>query len=258
MTSKFDKAIQFFEEGLLITANKRVLATSFFKRAEEKEKLLEGLEVSYGSSQLKSQMFSQYEESIIFVEDVKIFPDKEVKPKFGRPNTLTFIFKNDFIPDKNFYKILDLHGYFIVKEENNFNFKNSKTYFCQLEPKFPIEIGISNLSVRFLHITRKDCLKKVSKIGLTPKESQTTFKHPGNRIYLFATKNPELFVNSLKAKLAEDKCIELSYMVALEIDSEFVRNNYLFIDESFEHKPNCAAVFILKNIPPSKIILYEQ
>lgn len=258
MTDKFNKAIQLFQEELSRTTNKRVLATSFFKRAEEKEKLMEGLEVSYGSDQLKSQIFSRYKQNIIFVEDVKIFPDKAVKPKFGRPSTLTFIFKNDFKPDKDFYKILDLHGYFIVKEERNFDFQNKKTYLCQLEPKFPIEISISNPAVKFLHITRKDCLKRIFKIGLTPKESQTTFKHPGNRIYLFATKNPELFVNSLKTKLAEDKRIELSSMVALEIDSEFVRNNYLFIDESFEHKPNCAAVFVLKNIPSSEITLYEQ
>jgi hypothetical protein len=259
MTKKFDEAIKLFESNLLDNnGEQRVLATTFHKKIEEKEKLFEGLEVSFGSNNLKQEIFSKYKSKIIHVEDVKIFPDKPVQPKFGRPSTLTFIFKNDFVPDSEFFKILNRNGYFIVKEEKDYLFEGTESYFCQIEPKFPIEIKIDNLSVRFFHIAKKSSLPKILKIGLAPKESQTTFKHPGNRIYLFATKNPELFVESLKAKLSEDKGIEEDSMVALEIDSEFVRNNYLLLDESFEHKPNCVAVFVLKNIPPSFISIYEQ
>ena len=259
MTKKFDEAIRLFENNLLDDSKQqRVLATTFHKRIEAKEKLFEGLEVSFGSNNLKREIFSKYKSKIIHVEDVKIFPDKPVQPKFGRPITLTFIFKNDFVPDSEFFKILNRNGYFIVKEEKDYLFEGTESYFCQIEPKFPIEIQINNPSVRFFHIAKKSSLPKILKIGLAPKESQTTFKHPGNRIYLFATKNPELFVESLKAKLSKDKGIKEDSMIALEIDSKFVRSNYLLLDESFEHKSNCIAVFILKNIPPSFISTYEQ
>ena len=257
MPSKFDRLIQSFQQNISEFPAERVLATNFQKRAEEKEKLLEGLQVSYGSTSLKSQFFSNYKSDIIFVEDVPLFADKLIEPKFGRPNTLTFIFKNDFKPDSNFYRILSLCGYFIVKEERDYNFDGKKTYFCQLEPKFPIEVHISNPAVKFLHVTKKNRLDKIFQIGLTPKESQTTFKHPGNRIYLFASKHPELYIESLKSKLGLDKGIESSSLITLEVDSNFVRNNYLFIDESFEHKADCVAVFVLKNIPSSYIRLYE-
>lgn len=136
-----------------------------------------------------------------------------------------------------------------------------------IEPKFPSEISTKNLNVPFYHITYKQYLSKIYKIGLTPRDSRTIFSHPGGRIYLIQTKDINN-LNSLKFVLANSRYentkkkypnypkkqleeIKSENMVVLKIDIDGLK---LFEDPMFpSRKGTFNACFTTQNIHPSKI-----
>jgi hypothetical protein len=122
----------------------------------------------------------------------------------------------------------------------------------------------------FYHVTFERNLEKIEQMGLTPKLSKTVFVHPGDRIYLLQTKRVDLFEglkkqiadSQLKALLVRQPNLSYKYwnsmtpqnMVVLKVDLD---DSYdLYSDPMFiSMKNSYLAVFVKKNIPPSKIIL---
>jgi hypothetical protein len=96
-----------------------------------------------------------------------------------------------------------------------------------------------------------DTLSQINEveIGLTPKTSQTSLSHDGNRIYLMASDSPNI-MNALKQTIARDKNYNPNYMVVLEIDPTGLE---FYIDPNFDDKPNYTALFTFQNISPDKI-----
>jgi hypothetical protein len=233
---------------------KRRLGMSFFQYVEERFLLREGLITSYGKDKLKSNLFWDFGKNIQYVEDVPIYKSNK-KTKFGTPNTLTFIIKNleDFNKEE-FLKRIDTYGYFLVKNEK---YEDNKEIF-QIEPKYPIEIEKKEFEgSRIFHVTSKKNLEKIKKIGLVAKESTTPFPHPNNRIYFFATNDPEKYIPRLKDVISKGKK-DLDDYIVFEILVEDLPAEDVYLDESFEQNfGNYFAFFVLDDIAPYKLKLTE-
>lgn len=74
--------------------------------------------------------------------------------------------------------------------------KTGSVYVTTIEKVFPQDKPIDFESVKkfynitlgdygLYHVTPSNVVEKIKKIGLTPRSSQTTFRHSGSRIYLF-------------------------------------------------------------------------
>ena len=248
--SEFDKIYKDFSESL------------FFQRIERLEQLREGLTVSYGANSLKSDLFRYFKEFIVFAEDVPLFQTNKNYKFGGAPATITILVKN---PDqfkeqsKQLEQILNRQGYVIIQHT-----KQNEFDLYQFEPKYPLSVTKDDLKpFSVFHITEQDRVEKVLKNGLIPKESRTIYKHSGNRIYLFCTQNPEKYIPILLSKLSQrvnkESKTETLPMMCFEIDKEGISNEELYIDESFEFKPNhYCAVFTLYPIRPNYIKIYEN
>ena len=112
----------------------------------------------------------------------------------------------------------------------------------------------NDLPKKAFHITRNKHLESILKNGLTPKDSKTFFKHPGNRIYLFVAKSLQdvLVLKELlhKTFLARERNVGLS---VLEID---LWSEVYYLDPNLEPKDisnNSFGIFTLRNISPELI-----
>jgi hypothetical protein len=233
---------------------KRILTKTFYQYVEERSLLREGLIVSYSKDRLKSNLFSEFKKNIQYVEDVPIYKSDK-KTKFGTPNTLTFIIKNleDFDKDE-FLKRIDAYGYFLIKNEK---YDDDKEIF-QIEPKYPIEIEKNEFEGnRIFHVTDKKNLEKIKKIGLVAKDSTTAFSHPNNRIYFFATNDPEKYIPRLKDIISKGKR-DLGDYIVFELSVNDLPREDVYLDESFEQNfGNYFAFFVLDAIAPYKLKLTE-
>lgn len=233
---------------------KRILTKTFYQYVEERYLLREGLIVSYSKDRLKSNLFSEFKKNIQYVEDVPIYKSNK-KTKFGTPNTLTFIIKNleDFDKEE-FLKRIDTYGYFLVK---NKKYDDDKEIF-QIEPKYPIEIDKNEFEGnRIFHVTDKKNIEKIKKIGLVVKDSTTAFSHPNNRIYFFATNDPEKYIPRLKDIISKGKR-DLGDYIVFELSVNDLPREDVYLDESFEQNfGNYFAFFVLDAIAPYKLKLTE-
>jgi hypothetical protein len=243
-------------------STKRVLGASFLDYWANKKILREGLEVSYGSKNLKAALFGSFKNYIVEVEDIPLL--QPTKPyKFGVPNTVTIVVRNakQFQEQSDeLNRILNQQGYGIVKHTMG---KNNVDIY-QFEPKYPVTLSKNAIaSFRVFHITEKDRQEKILRLGLNPKDSRTSFKHKGNRIYLFATNNPQHHIPILSKELSmriDDEGTEVKKkMVAFEVDKEGIFNEDLYLDESFQYKPNSFfAFFTLYSIRPDYLKEFHE
>jgi hypothetical protein len=247
-----------FEEAF-----RRVLGKSFVSNQEEKTLIEEGLGVSYGSDHLKKALLKKFKNQILEIEDIPLFQSK-LEYKFGKPNTLTALFKSSFEELNELKVIARAYGYSIVQSSE---VSGSKMH--QLEPKYPILLEKNMLEgCRLFHVTTLKKKEKILKYGLLPKDSQTTFEHSGSRVYIFFTKQPEIVISGLKKSLAENKFQKIQSdpkaseedkkeppkMVCLEIDKTLLDLHNVYLDESFDYKPNYFyAGFVMSGIDPKFI-----
>lgn len=138
------------------------------------------------------------------------------------------------------------YGWVIVK--NYYNDKFQK-YIMVFEPNHPKHLTNSELKEgNFYHITSSKVFEKISKIGLAPKLSQTSFYHPGDRIYLLQIidrNSKENYLNQLKQMLNKD------VVLRVRIPSDWV----IYNDPMFQVPEGIRACFVRKNIPPHLINL---
>ena len=148
---------------------------------------------------------------------------------------------------KEIEKFADTYGYHFGAFQNN-------PPTIQIEPKYPFRVFKKDLPEKAFHITRNEHLPSILENGLTPKDSKTFFKHPGNRIYLFVTKNLQ-DVLALKELLrqtfsARERNLGLS-VLAVDLWAEVY-----YLDPNLEPKDvsnNSFGIFTLRNVPPELI-----
>lgn len=154
--------------------------------------------------------------------------------------------------DKNFEKkltdILNVYGYYINKKIN----KNNVVKY-QIEPRYPIKINniLKEKHINwFYHISPTSNLKKIQKIGLSPRGSETTFYHPDDRIYLINCSDKQL--KSVIRMVAVNKKLDEEDFTVFKIDFDDNYNYYL--DEYTTIKNiDIIACFVLKNITSNKL-----
>lgn len=213
------------------------------KRVEEENGLIlsEGLIKSYSPQMLIRQLTIN-------------FNLKQYQFYIGVENFIQFKYPTDISKDAKFSQIIEQNGYLLSKAD-----KTENHYFIQLEPKYPTRVNVGNLPDYLYHVTPTINQDKIMKIGLTPKESKTSFSHTGNRIYLLLTYDPHGDIQKLVDLLRNDRnelkgaSINEVYL-ALAIKKN--TDNIYFYDPMFQWGktvPNGRGIFALKNIPPSDI-----
>lgn len=213
---------------------------------EDKAILEEGLITSSSLRDLKKSVFSKFSEQILGAKD---------SGDESKPSSTIFIFNKDFNVD-SIKPIVNFHGYFISKTKTDSKFEGEECLSMLIEPKFTPEIDIKTLkNVKFFHVTTRDKANKILKQGLAPKDTQTSFEHPNERIYVFYSKIPEVAIKSIKEMLKNDKGLkDEEEMVALEINFEKTIFRKFFIDLSFNNQgDNLTSIFTFKNIRPEEL-----
>ena len=151
---------------------------------------------------------------------------------------------------------LKVYGWFVGKVSMPDHFGTVKFI---LEMKHPsILKDDEKLDAPFYHLTYNFLLPKIRKNGLTPRESTTSFSHPGGRIYLLQTTSEnilQLLMNRLSmAKIQHAKSDALKWsienMVVLDVN---VDGLVLYKDPMFPHHRSYNAVFTTQNISPDKL-----
>lgn len=209
--------------------------------------LTEGLITSYPFSRVLAMLTRKYNPIITYIRSDPLSPSIENNKVAGISLYVKNISFNENVLN-DIKKDIDVYGYFVA-----FHGKHNATETgIFIEPKFPFIVDKNYLrNKRFFHITNIDFLNKIKKIGLTPRESQSTYEHPGNRIYLMASVTPKL-INNFKITLSKNKKWNISDIITLEI---IPKNLEFYIDPNFESDNIISdiAVFTFQNIPPDSI-----
>jgi hypothetical protein len=214
--------------------------------------LHEGLSVSYGADVLqaqlsKSKLLQDYIVRIYVLDIETILSHKLKDSKYGKVGNLRMYVRKpkEFKSSeayKEFQRILDLCGYYVVRVFNSFDLQNKKppTDIYNIEPKFPMKVKKEDLQqYDIYHVTEEKSAQqivgdeedKIRATGLLTKASKTAFEHPGDRIYLFAT--DRLGPIRRFADVLENGHFNRSKMVVLKVDPAGL-SDQLYIDPSFE------------------------
>ncbi len=149
---------------------------------------------------------------------------------------------------------LDTLGYFISSKADREGYHR-----ITIEQKYPEKIEDKMEHIPYYHVAPTKNVSKILKIGLSPRDSKTTFNHPGNRIYLIQT-DDLTNVESLRDILMTNKNMrdpdnQIDGMSILKVD---VRGINLYIDPMFPSKHGTfRACFTTQNIHPKRISVVD-
>ena len=160
---------------------------SFAEYVDDQERIFlrEGLEKSFPLDMLKSRLWKSLGKRVYMQPDATGF-SLNVRIE----GTLTVEER------RKLQQVMDLCGYHVGRLE---------AWGVRLEPKHPILMSREELPELAYHATPDYNVDRIQRIGLMPRDSRTTFKHPGNRIYLFVAEDPR---DAVALKLSIKKNIE--------------------------------------------------
>lgn len=211
---------------------------------------------------------------------IKSYPKESVIKSINEIKTDKFKFKitgnDEELIELLIYDInIDLEKLkkFIVNKLNVFGYVIGKTIPVNnngvgkflIEPKYPKIIPPDKLTnIPFYHITHKKYIDKIKKIGLSPRDSNTVFTHPGGRVYLIQTNNRNI-LDKMKIEISNHKNYfdkrKMSEYVDnwtpenfVELQAKIPPGVEVYNDPMFPRGNNHRAVFVTDNIPPSHII----
>lgn len=198
----------------------------FYKELSKRYRPLnEGLIVSYDTQKLKAKLYEILGSKITHFS-IKTYSKEKYETKqskYGTPLLLE-VYVRDFNLDdfKNVKNILNVYGYYIANIKDfkiNLETKAFKTEpnYLQIEPKYGIVFNPREWNIEYLyHITTKKHLPKILKNGLNPRDTETTFYHPGDRIFLFYSKSNKI-ISAWKNLLARNKGLSPNEVVILKV-----------------------------------------
>lgn len=184
---------------------------------------------------------------------------------FGEREYIDLVSRIPLKDNIEFNEYLDFFGYHLGSENKlnpkkitEINLKtNGDVYSVSFEAKYPTEIDRNKLSNDLYHLTPDFNLNNILKSGLLPKDSKTTFHHPGNRIYLLSTQNPEKDLRNLSLKLTENTKNKI--YVKLRIVDYYPKHEKFFCDPNLgwgDLSVNSRGVFVHRGIHPSFIKIF--
>ena len=152
--------------------------------------------------------------------------------------------------------ILNLFGYYISSKADVEN-----EVKMLIEPRSAVDVSeiMAQLNPKVLyHITVHRKLERIFNIGLTPREPETEFFHPDDRIYLLYTKDDRI-IDSLAMGLARNHFLTMDKMVVLSI--EYDKDLKYYLDDTttnIEFDSPYLGCYVIKNIRPDKIKVYKE
>ena len=159
--------------------------------------LNEALEFSYDVQKLKKELQHKFDNKIKTI-DIDLDPPttyETKKLKTGTPATVNLVVSDFEKRDvEQLDKILNFFGYYIANQTQNKSFIG-----YQIEPKHGVlfEPKLWNID-KMYHVTPTANAKNILNKGLLYSPSQTQFDHPGDRVFLFWTKSPEVLYSWAK------------------------------------------------------------
>ena len=239
----------------------------------EEKKLIASLERLVGPPSSRCRFFDHayqklMQEALTISHDLPIFINS-LKKKFG--NNIQSVHAKNLTPSLSYkhgkpycvdvvfdasiqHQINDLeqvcmfHGYFISKVDGD-------SYL--FEPKYPVKLNVRDLNISHLyHTTPSKNIPRIQAIGLTPRDSQTSYTHPGNRIYLMYTPD-KTYLNIMRSRLAADKKINVNATSVLRINAQDVDNLY-FDENATSIAANILSFFTTNNVSPKLIVDITQ
>jgi hypothetical protein len=203
---------------------------SEYVNVQDLKVLKEGLIKTYPVSSLKKSLLSKKSElDIQKIQETLTFNNLPI-------GLSVFIGNSIFLSEIK--KILDLFGYYIGLQRGS---------IIQVEPKYPFRIDKKNLPEFAYHITLKSRLNKILFKGLSPRNSETFFKHPSNRIYLLIAEKDSEILN-LKTLLAYNKNLDSKELSVLKVH---LGEPFYYIDTNLQIgtlSESCFGIFTTENI----------
>lgn len=227
--------------------------------------IMEGMFFSFDVKKLEQVILKQFPDNVTLTEtDPEIVSSLDVHPKLtGLPATLHISVKPFSEIQKNqFLDILKKYGYYVAKRTKD---KERQENVYQLEPLHGVEFQPEFWNIKKLfHITPTTNVDNILKNGLVYKTRQTSFDHPGNRIFLFFTQSPNVLISWAK-QLAKDKYkneeVKSAEMSILSVDVSSLNNLYLddtaILGNFRKSKQSLLAVYTTSAINPSRIRLLQ-
>ena len=215
--------------------------------------LNEGLITSYNINKLQNYLFKKYNDNI-YINNPSKEELKEHNYEYRAYSFILNLITNINVDDfrNKLKKDLNLFGYYINKHIKQ---KDYITY--QIEPRYPIQINdvLKNDKIKYLyHISPTSNLKRIQKIGLAPRGTETDFYHPDDRIYLVNTSHDKL--HDLLINLAKNKHLNSKDFTVFKIPYSDKYKYYLDDMATFKTY-NMIAVFVLQNIPPNELKIID-
>jgi hypothetical protein len=171
---------------------------------------------------------------------------------FEPKNVVVLFYVRDISKDDEFKQMCSLTGYIISRVDRSSNTK----YPIQitLEPKWPGQILKNLVPTHLYHVVPSDKLHRVQSQGLAPRDSQTTFMHAGNRVYLLASQQPAKDIPALIKLLTINRQHDVDYAVLRVVTHA---DHAYYYDPSMQigdMSSTCYGVFTLRNISPADIV----
>lgn len=240
-----------------VTEDKLMTFADHMRYASSNKVLLEGHFASWDIKKLGNEIQNIFGGTIdeITVQDL---PSLFKTTKYG--NVLTLKVKLFGFPtDEQFEqlkRVVEQFGYYFASPFP----LEQRTLRFQIEPRYPVKINeyLKENNIRYgYHVTlNNERLEKIKTIGLAPKSSQTTFNHPGNRIYMMALKPeaPLSDLNSWIEVLARNKNKSVNDFVIIKVDLDQDKDYYIDDTATIAHY-SMIAIFTPQNIKPTKLTI---
>ena len=218
--------------------------------------LSEGLISSWDVGKLGTRLKEIFTTKVEDIEAVNvldgIFP---AETSYGNVFTVSVLLKAPPTEEESekLEKLLRLFGY-----ANALSMSENKTYL-RLEPLFSVDVSslIPDNTILF-HISPKKYTNKIAEIGLSPRFTETSSFHPGERIHLLYVRGDQktkiTALGAWRRVLASDKGLTPEMMSVWKVAKQ--QNTIYYHDDTVTIPvKGILGVFVKKNIPPSQISL---
>lgn len=142
------------------------------------------------------------------------------------------------------------------KELQSLNIQNKykNVFVSTFEGTYPTLIERYDLPNVLFHVTKEKNVDNIMKNGLLPKPSNTSFEHPSNRIYLFATTDPSSDLPKLIEILSTNTKTPKNLYKVLKIVDYYPQGEKFFLDPSLsigDISNTCRGIFVHRGIHPN-------
>lgn len=221
--------------------------------------LEESLEFSYDISYFRNHLYKHFGSKIVEM-DIDLVPAATYlthPKKTGVPATLKMIVK-DFDKDneEKLQSLMQFFGYYVGLEKR---MPETNEIEYQLEPAHGVEFKQNFWKIdKMFHVTPTENVEEILKWGLRYSETKTTFGHPGDRIFLFWTRSPEILYKWAQRLGKNKKVKSVSVLeVTLKPSYQMYLDDTAILRDIRKDFNSLLSVYTTSSISPLQIKLLE-